>query len=45
MTSPDFNIASRETVDSGPVVEVRKANANQLIYTNQPGTQGSFILT
>ena len=45
LTSPDFNIASRETVDSGPVVEVRKANANQLIYTNQPGTQGSFILT
>ena len=45
LTSPDFNIVSAQTVDGGAVVETRKANANQLIYTNQPGTQGSFILT
>ena len=45
MTSRDFNIASRQTIDGGAVVEFRKANANQLIYTNQLGTQGSFILT
>ena len=45
ITSPDFNISSRQTIDGGAVVEFRQANANQLIYTNQPGTQGSFILT
>ena len=45
LTSPDFNIASTQTIDGGPVVESREANANQLIYTNQPGTNGSFILT
>jgi hypothetical protein len=45
LTSPDFNIASIQTIDGGPVVESREANGNQLIYTNQPGTQGSFILT
>lgn len=45
LTSPDFNIASLQTIDGGPVVESRQANANQLIYTNQPGTRGSFILT
>jgi len=45
ITSRDFNIASRQTIDGGAVVEFRKANANQLIYTNQLGEQGSFILT
>ena len=45
LTSPDFNISSTQTIDGGPVVETQQANANQLIYTNQPGTQGSFILT
>jgi hypothetical protein len=41
MTSPDFNIASQDTIDGGPVVEFNTANPNQLIYQNA-GTQGSF---
>ena len=45
LTSADFNISSTQTIDGGPVVETKQANANQLIYTDRPGTQGSFILT
>jgi|TARA_R110002012_G_scaffold52195_3_gene134132 hypothetical protein len=44
LTSPDFNISSTETVDGGPVVEFNLTNPNQLIYTNNPGAQGSFII-
>jgi hypothetical protein len=44
MTSPDFNISSTQTVDGGPVVEFNLTNPNQLIYTNNPGAQGSFII-
>ena len=43
LTSPGFNINSTQTVDGGPVVEYRKANANQLKIQNG-GTQGSFVL-
>jgi hypothetical protein len=43
LTSQDFNINSTQTVDGGPVVEWRTANANQLIYQNN-GEQGSFVL-
>jgi hypothetical protein len=43
ISSPRFNIDSRQTVDGGPVVEFRSANANQLIY-QQNGEQGSFVL-
>ena len=32
MTSPDFNINSTDTIDGGPVAEIRNTNANQLIY-------------
>ena len=45
MTSRNFNIASLDTVDGGPVVETTQTNPNQLRYTNNPGSQGSFILT
>jgi len=45
MTSANFNVDSVQTVDGGPVVEIIRANPNQLRYTNNPGTQGSFILT
>ena len=44
MTSPDFNISSTQTIDGGPVVEFNLTNPNQLIYTNNPGAQGSFII-
>jgi len=44
MTSPDFNISSTQTVDGGPVVEFNLTNPNQLIYTNNPGAQGSFVI-
>ena len=44
MTSPDFNISSTQTVDGGPVVVFNLTNPNQLIYTNNPGAQGSFII-
>ena len=43
LTSPAFNINSTQTIDGGPVVEWRTANANQLIYQNN-GEQGSFVL-
>jgi len=45
LTSADFNIASRQTVDGGAPVEVRKANPNQLIYQQQTNDAGSFRLT
>jgi len=44
MTSPDFNISSTQTIDGGPVVEFNLTNPNQLIYTNNPGAQGSFLI-
>ena len=31
MTSPDFNIASPDTIDGGPVVEIIDSNPNQII--------------
>jgi hypothetical protein len=43
LTSPAFNVNSTQTIDGGPVVEWRTANANQLIYQNN-GEQGSFVL-
>ena len=43
LTSADFNIASRQTVDGGAPVEYRSANPNQLIYQDN-GEQGSFVL-
>ena len=43
LTSADFNIVSRQTVDNGAPVEVRSANPNQLIYQDN-GEQGSFVL-
>ena len=43
LTSPGFNIDSTQTIDGGPVVEWRSANANQLIYQTA-GEQGSFVL-
>jgi hypothetical protein len=43
ISSPRFNVNSTQTVDGGPVVEFRSANANQLIY-QQNGEQGSFVL-
>tara|TARA_B100000963_G_scaffold229693_1_gene200332 strand:- start:9831 stop:13367 length:3537 start_codon:yes stop_codon:yes gene_type:complete len=45
LTSADFNIASRQTIDGGAPVEVRKANPNQLIYQQQTNDAGSFRLT
>jgi len=44
MTSPDFNINSTDTIDGGPVAEIRNTNANQLIYQDN-GDQGSFRIT
>jgi len=44
MTSRGFNISSLDTIDSGPVVEFREANPNQLIY-QAPGENGSFTLS
>lgn len=43
LTGQDFNIATTQTVDGGPVVEWQTTNANQLIYQNN-GDQGSFVL-
>ena len=43
LSSPTFNINSRQTVDGGPSVEWRESNPNQLIYQNN-GQQGSFVL-
>jgi hypothetical protein len=45
MTSANFNVNTTQTVDGGPVVEIIRANPNQLRYTNNPGEGGSFILT
>ena len=44
MTSADFNINSLDTIDGGPVAEIRATNPNQLIYQNN-GDQGSFRIT
>jgi len=44
MTSPAFNVNSKQTYDGGPVVEWRSANPNQLIY-QRLGEQGSFRIT
>ena len=44
MSSPDFNINSTDTIDGGPVAEIRNTNANQLIYQDN-GDQGSFRIT
>jgi hypothetical protein len=41
MSSRDFNIDSRETIDGGPVVEWNVSNGNQLIYQNLT-RDGSF---
>jgi len=41
MSSRDFNIDSRETIDGGPVVEWNVSNGNQLIYQNL-SRYGSF---
>ena len=41
MSSRDFNIDSRETIDGGPVVEWNVSNGNQLIYQNLT-SDGSF---
>jgi hypothetical protein len=41
MTSPDFNIASPDTVDGGPVVEIIDANPNQIIV--QTGGVGGTL--
>jgi len=41
MTSRDFNVDSRDTIDGGPVVEWNVSNGNQLIYQNL-GNNGSF---
>jgi hypothetical protein len=45
MTSANFNVSTTQTADGGPVVEILRANPNQLTYTNNPGQGGSFILT
>lgn len=45
MTSANFNVASNDTIDGGPVVESREANPNQLIYQNQNQSQGSFVIS
>jgi len=45
MTSANFNVSTTQTADGGPVVEILRANPNQLTYTNNPGEGGSFILT
>jgi hypothetical protein len=42
MTSPDFNIASNDTVDGGPVVEIIDANPNQVIV--QGGGAGGTLV-
>ena len=44
MTSPNFNVNSPDTIDGGPVAEIRATNPNQLIYQNN-GDQGSFRIT
>lgn len=41
MTSPDFNIASPDTIDGGPVVEIIDANPNQIIV--QGGGAGGTL--
>jgi len=44
MTSANFNVDSPDTIDGGPVAEIRATNPNQLIYQNN-GDQGSFRIT
>ena len=45
LSSPNFNIASTNTVDGGPSVEFSTANPNQLVYQSFNNEQGSFVLT
>ena len=43
MTSPDFNAASEDTIDGGPVVEYIEGNPNTLISKN-PGLSGDLLV-
>tara|TARA_R100000908_G_scaffold351_1_gene169 strand:+ start:14372 stop:18511 length:4140 start_codon:yes stop_codon:yes gene_type:complete len=43
MTSPDFNIASADTVDGGPVVEIIPANPNTVVVQGG-GSGGTFVV-
>ena len=43
MTSPDFNIASTDTIDGGPVVEFTEGNPNTLI-SDSPSLSGDLIV-
>ena len=42
MSSPGFNVASNDTIDGGPVVEINDANPNQIITQNNNNTNGNF---
>ena len=41
ITSPDFNVNSKDTPDGKPVVEIAENNGNR-IFTQPPGIKGNF---
>ena len=43
MTSPEFNVASPDTIDRGPVVEISTVDGNQLYYQSNSG-QGNLTV-
>ena len=42
ISSPDFNIKSKDTPDGKPVVEIFESDGNKVIVTKSPGTEGNF---
>ena len=42
ISSPDFNVKSKDTPDGKPVVEITETDGNKVIVTKSPGTKGNF---
>jgi len=42
ISSPDFNINSKDTPDGKPVVEITETDGTKVIVTKSPGTEGNF---
>jgi len=42
ISSPDFNIKSKDTPDGKPVVEITETDGTKVIVTKSPGTKGNF---
>ena len=42
ISSPDFNVKSKDTPDGKPVVEITETDGTKVIVTKSPGTKGNF---